>query len=86
MKIHEVALVVETSVPPRYVVYPTTPMLSLDAFQLSVIDVAVEPTFARFGGALGAVVSGTGHAAVDAAIVAGAERFPAASKASTENV
>ena len=60
--------------------------MSVDEFQLSVMVVPVEATFARFGGVDGGVVSTIGHPAVEAFSDARDERLPAASTASTANV
>jgi hypothetical protein len=72
------------AVDPRYVVYPVTPMLSVEAVQPNVIDVAVTPLTTNPEGADGATMSG--HALVEAEIELRGERFPAASNASTPNV
>jgi hypothetical protein len=52
--------------------------LSLDAFQPTVIDVAVDPVFAKPVGADGALVS-RGQAVVDVVRLVCAELFPALS-------
>jgi hypothetical protein len=53
--------------------------LSVDGLHASVTLVVVAPACATFAGADGAVVSGTGQAAVEALIEVRADRFPAAS-------
>ena len=68
----------------RYRPYPTTPTLSVDGFQLNVIDVVVTAVWVSPAGAVGAVVSVQAEVAAES--VARVERFPAASNASTPNV
>ena len=72
------------AVEPRYAVYPVTPMLSVEAVQPNVIEVAVTPLTTNPEGAEGATVSG--HALVEAEIELRGDLFPAASNASTPNV
>ena len=72
------------AVEPRYALYPVTPMLSVEAVQPSVIEVAVALLTTKPDGADGATVSG--HALVEAEIELRGDRFPAASNASTPNV
>src|SRR5437763_12045791 len=78
-------VVVAVSVPSRYALYAVTPTLSVDASQATANAVWVVFDRRRLVGVEGGVAS-TGHAAVDAVIVAFPERLPAGSVASTESV
>ena len=70
--------------PPRYRPYPTTPTLSVDAFQMSAMLVAVRELATTPDGAEGACVSG--QASVEPITEARLDALPSASKASTSNV
>jgi hypothetical protein len=78
-------VVVATGDPFRYVVYPATPTLSVDASHASVSDVWVTLVIRGLPGVDGGAVSvGVGQAAVVAVrLLLLGETFPAASLAST---
>jgi hypothetical protein len=84
VKVYVVTVELPCAVEPRYAVYPVTPMLSVEAVQANVIEVAVAEPATSPDGADGATVSG--HALVEAEIELRGDRFPAASNASTPNV
>ena len=63
-----------------------TPVSSVAAFQASETLVADWPVERKLPGEAGACVSGSGQVAVAAVTDVCAERFPAASAASTESV
>jgi hypothetical protein len=78
---------VATCVPFRNSAYPVTPTLSVDPAQLTPTDVPLSDPWLRVGAVGGCVSPGgggdDGHAIVAAVMSVRAERFPAASVAST---